>query len=386
MKAKELIEHQSFLQHQFQMGKDMEIENSPLEIRFFPFSSKEYLLLDNLPEDNSIAENQAFLYPVFQWKGSRPSSSAIFLMHGLNERSWSKYLSWAEYLCWQSGRPVVLFPIAFHINRSPMAWSNPRTLFPLLQRRWKEKGQDLSQSVANLVLSERLCKHPLRFYNSGRQTLMDLFQLIRQIKEGRHPLFKEGAKIDFFSYSIGALLTQIALMSGSRELLGNSNAFLFCGGSLFREVNGESKYIMDHSSCQALKDYYLHSEEWRQMKHSCDSDEFMQAFDAMIGTERLQSQRKDFFKKNRSRLKIIALRKDRVMPYTGIVHALGETSASVCARLEDFPFAYTHENPFPFRKCLGSGVADDTSEAMRENHCIASAFFGIFEQAAQFLS
>ena len=63
-------------------------------------------------------------------------------MHGLNERNWSKYLTWAEYLSSKTGKIVILFPIAFHINRSPVGWSNPRYLQSIFTKRKNEIGED----------------------------------------------------------------------------------------------------------------------------------------------------------------------------------------------------------------------------------------------------
>ena len=66
--------------------------------------------------DRFIRENTDFKYTVFAPKSNEKFSNAILLLHGLNERSWEKYLPWAEYLCKETGKPVILFPIAFHMT------------------------------------------------------------------------------------------------------------------------------------------------------------------------------------------------------------------------------------------------------------------------------
>ena len=78
-------------------------------------------------EDLSISENKSFSYPVFI-PSERDTSKVILLFHGLNERSWIKYLTWAYFLCQNTGSYVILFPISFHINRSPSSWVDPRVM------------------------------------------------------------------------------------------------------------------------------------------------------------------------------------------------------------------------------------------------------------------
>jgi hypothetical protein len=53
----------------------------------------------------------------------------------LYERSWLKYLAWALNLAELTGSYVILFPISFHINRSPATWKDPRTMIHLLKDR-----------------------------------------------------------------------------------------------------------------------------------------------------------------------------------------------------------------------------------------------------------
>ncbi len=77
-----------------------------------------------------ISENQSFSYPVFV-PGNVESKKVILLLHGLNERSWLKYLVWAYYLAENTDSYVILFPISFHINRSPASWKDPRAMIPL---------------------------------------------------------------------------------------------------------------------------------------------------------------------------------------------------------------------------------------------------------------
>ena len=78
-------------------------------------------------DDSAISENLSCSYPVFVPE-DKASRKVILLLHGLNERSWVKYLVWAYWLSQLTGSYVVLFPISFHINRSPSSWINPRLM------------------------------------------------------------------------------------------------------------------------------------------------------------------------------------------------------------------------------------------------------------------
>ena len=106
-----------------------------MEIRFMPFLSNfnydGYTCFDNsfTREDANIDENRKFYYPIFKPLSKRKFDKAILLLHGLNERSWDKYLCWAEFLCHYTQRPIVLFPLAFHVNRSQSGWLNIRNIF-----------------------------------------------------------------------------------------------------------------------------------------------------------------------------------------------------------------------------------------------------------------
>ena len=124
MQIEQFRQKQKELLTYFTTGKNSNPSESPLTIKNFQFYSEglaglSYDKDSNIDKDTSIKENKSFYYPVFIPYGSAKSKSFILLLHGLNERKWDKYLYWAEYLTLNTGKPVVLFPLAFHINRSP---------------------------------------------------------------------------------------------------------------------------------------------------------------------------------------------------------------------------------------------------------------------------
>jgi hypothetical protein len=359
----------------FQLGVDTHLVESDIDIRFYsfkslPLSAKDKTVIAN-PVDETINENLAFVYPVFVPHKIKKSDNAILLMHGLNERNWSKYLTWAEYLCEKTGKPVILFPIAFHMNRSPLTWSNPRALKPLMDFRRKLNGEDRSLSFANVALSERISEKPIRFYNSGRQSMFDLTQLFSEIKQGLHPLFAENTQIDIFSYSIGARLSQITVMTNPNNLFSDSKLFMFCGGGIFSSMLGESRSIMDKPAFARLLEYYMTDFETEATERSVH-DKGFESFFSMISPERNQTEREGFFKRLGNKVSGISLVKDHVIPYEGVVKALGTECAKKCIKLFDFNFQYTHENPFP----VGN---------VQEMANVDTSFTTIFSNAAQFL-
>lgn len=365
------------LDEQFKHPRNGRLTDSAIEVRFFTFKSQhEHSLRVDHPvqvSDQKIMENEAFDYPLFLPAGDRKFDQAILLLHGLNERSWSKYLPWAEALCDRTGKPVILFPIAFHMNRAPFSWSNPRSLANLLTFRRDAYKGDRTISFANIALSDRISQCPERFYLSGRQTWADLTALFEEIKSGRHPLFKAGTAIDIFAYSIGAFLSQVALMTNQRNLFSDSRLFLFCGGSIFRSMQGISRSILDRPAFELLQHYYVHvfGNEEAEPHPLWKRDKAFQSFFQMIMPQRLRVHRENFFAGIADRVRGIALAKDSVIPYHGIEEAMGEKTTRKNIQLLDYPFQYSHETPFPINT--------------KQPHLVDTAFTHLFYEAADFL-
>lgn len=358
----------------FRVGENCKIDKSGIEIKFFNFDScvnEDQEKISHMFTDININENFSFKYPVFMPSQNQQYDKAILLLHGLNERSWSKYLTWAEYLCSNSGKPVIMFPIAYHMNRGPIEWSNPRKMTENLSSRKERYCGDRSISYANIALSERLSEHPSRFYLSGRQTLLDLTRLFEEIKNGQHPLFKEGTDINIFAYSIGAFLSQVALMANNKDLFSSSRLFMFCGGSIFSSMFGVSRSILDKASFELLLDYYINifgnesSSIWKR-------DHIFSSFRKMITPDKYRDERVSIFDNLKERINGISLTKDIVIPYHGVKEAMGSNVTESAIKLKDFSFNYTHENPFP------NNEKDITS--------VDLAFDNVFSSAVSFLA
>lgn len=373
-----------YLNQLFSYERKMEIADSKLEIIPFRFTQtigageiesfqRELSEADFCPvPDNYIAENKSFTYTVFNPQGRTKSSQAIILLHGLNERTWEKYLTWAEYLVSVTGKPVILFPIAFHMNRTPRSWSDPRAASSWVVQRKQEVTDLCNSTFANVALSCRISKNPLRFYASGRESAYNLWQLVQDIKSGTHPLFKEDTEINLFAYSIGAFLSQVLLLANPGNLFSDSRLFMFCGGSIFSEMDGRARDIMDKEAFDRMEHYFTHSFIERVSVPATFKNDFLEhAFKAMIRPDVLKDFREGFFEKASDRIRAVSLKKDTVIPTTGISSALGGSACKILKEV-DFPFPYSHQVPFPIR-----GKVNPVE--------VNQAFASVFNQAASFL-
>ncbi len=326
-------------------------------------------LSDSVPDsfinkqDISVPENSSFSYPVFI-PADASSKRVILLLHGLNERSWVKYLVWAYFLAQNTGSYVIMFPISFHINRSPELWKDPRAMFRYLSERRTNYGEIKMSSIANIALSNRLTEDPMRFFNSGYQTAEDIVKLMEQIRAGRHKVVPGGSKVNIFAYSIGAFLAQIILMGNPENLFDETKLFMFCGGSVFSNMHGTSKLIMDGLAYDKVFNFYLDDFE-NEIKGKSQFFDFLSssrigmAFRSMIDFSRFRKFRETRLTALKEQIRSIGLAKDKVIPADGIVKTLNYNIAGSDERnlITDFPFPYTHENPFPvFNNSLSTQV------------------------------
>lgn len=301
--------------------------------------------------DSLIPENRSFSYPVFTPK-NRESDKVILLLHGLNERSWVKYLVWAYYLAENTGSYVILFPISFHINRSPSSWKDPRAMVPFLKDRNAALGDIDMSSFANIALSNRLTEDPGRFFKSGYQTTSDIVRLLTNIKNGEHEIIPKTQKFNIFAYSIGAFLAEIIMMGNPMNLFSESKLFIFCGGSVFSNMQGSSKLIMDSLAFNRVYNYYLYDFEKTLTGKSPLVDFLLStqvgmAFRAMIDLGRLKTFREHILRNLRDQIHSLSLLKDTVIPSNGIISTLSASDKKDMVDIWDFPYNYSHENPFP---------------------------------------
>jgi hypothetical protein len=326
-------------------GSDIVISN----IEFISETNPEGLVNN---EDLLISENKKFTYPVFI-PPYRESDKVVLLLHGLNERSWVKYLTWAYFISINTGSFVILFPISFHINRSPSSWIDPRTMTGSVKERISKWNNVQMSSYANIALSSRLSQDPMRFFHSGYQTAVDIIKLMEQIKGGNHLVIPAGSAVNIFAYSIGAFLAQILIMGNPGNLFSDSKLFMFCGGSVFSSMKGTSKLIMDSVAFNKIYNFYLEDFERvistkKSQYGRISESQLGMAFRAMIDFGRFRSFRNNLLEKLKDQIRSIALARDTVIPADGIVNTLVRSrKPDRNVMVWDFPYEYSHENPFP---------------------------------------
>ena len=336
---------------------------------------------NDIPLDSGERENQCFRYATFAPRQNKKFSKAIVLLHGLNERSWEKYLPWAYQLVMQTQKPVILFPIAHHINRSPQTWRSPRLMDQHSIFRKTTIPSIENSSFANAALSLRMDRHPEYFALSGIQTYFDIVKLASAIKAGHLEFFQNDCHIDFFAYSIGALLTETLLISNPAQLFSGSRAFFFCGGSTFDKINGCSRSIMDSQAFASLRNHTLNHPALLDKKIKIPEQQARllidgwQAFLAMSGIKKYVTHRENAFKCLINRIKAIGLKGDFIVPGHAIRDTFGKVCNNRCFEVDimDFPFEYSHEVPFPVHN-------------QRLSNKVNQSFHIVFSKAAQFLS
>jgi pimeloyl-ACP methyl ester carboxylesterase len=385
-----LIDHFQQLKALFTYDRKVNLENSPMEIHPFQFHQQfgddEICKIQQaMPpvefcpvSDDHIEENKRFIYTVFVPKGVKQFDHAILLLHGLNEHSWEKYLPWAEHLASKTGKAVILFPIAFHMNRTPESWYNPRAILPFVDSRRKQITGLTNSTFVNVALSSRLSENPIRFYISGRESIFNLWQLVKEIKNGQHPLFNENTSVNIFAYSIGAFLAQVLLLANPEQLVSDSKLFMFCGGTLFSRMNGNSRDIMDQESFGRLQDFFLNdfikgNKKMREFSPAHKEDFLEKAFKSMLSFAKYRDFRESFFEEAKNRIKAITLKQDTVIPTIGVREAIGAAGVNEIVEEWDFPYEYSHQIPFPMHDRIAPEV-------------VQQSFLNLFNRAAAFLA
>ena len=343
--------------------KEINIPDSGIKIYNIEFRSDSALNGFVNKNDTHIKENISFSYPIFS-PVDKNSDKVILLLHGLNERSWVKYLVWAFFLAESTGSYVILFPISFHINRSPELWRDPRAMSDFMQSRNSHLGKIDMSSFANIALSNRLTEDPMRFFYSGYQTMKDIVTLVNSIRIGRHPVIPCTSNFNIFAYSIGAFLAEIILLGNPENLLTKSRLFIFSGGSVFSNMRDTSKLIMDNQAFERIYNFYLNDFE-KSLKGQSPLVDFMMsnqvglAFRSMIDFGRLKTFRESVLKRLKGQIHSVTLKKDTIIPAAGVVKTLSSWNSKLQDSVEvwDFPYAYSHENPFPiFNSSLSQEV------------------------------
>ena len=329
--------------------------------------------------DIDVKENISFRYHVFSPIGTKKAEKIIFMFHGFNEKYWHKYLPWTKYIVDTTGKTIISFPIAFHMNRAPQEWSDTRLMYEVSNRR-KEIFPDIIHStLSNTAISTRLHTNPQRFIWSGMQTYYDVIQFMDEYKSGLHPFITPNAEVDVFAYSIGAFLAEILMMTNHKQYFDISKLVMFCGGSVFNRLSPVSKFIIDSQANVALYSYiiehidsYLKKDE--KLRHYlCGTPEGV-SFRSMLNYSVMSDLREERLRAIGNRLLAVALKQDTVAPPYEIVNTLQGKYRDIPIRVNifDLPYPYKHEDPFPALEKISDEVD--------------SGFKHVFDPIVKFLS
>jgi len=335
-------------------------------VHFLPNKTDDILLDHNLKSetgiihelldihDTDVKENISFRYHVFSPAGTKKAKKIVFMFHGFNEKYWHKYFPWAKYIADTTGKTVVLFPIAFHMNRAPQEWSNKRLMYDVSNRRKELFPNIIHSTMANAAISTRMHAKPQRFLWSGLQTYFDVIQLMDEFKSGQHPFIAPDAETDVFAYSIGAFLGEILMLTNHKNYFDKSKLVMFCGGPVFNRLSPVSKSILDSQANMAFYSYYVehlesHLKSDEKLKHYlCESSEGV-SFRCMLNYGVMSDYREKRLSAISDRLFAVSLKQDMVVPPYEIANTLQgkyrdiPTKVAIC----DLPYSYKHEDPFP---------------------------------------
>ncbi|ALJ04619.1 hypothetical protein APS56_05470 [Pseudalgibacter alginicilyticus] len=306
-------------------------------------------------KDISVEENRFFKYHIVKPTAAKNTKKVIFLFHGFNEKDWTKYIPWAKRICEGTASSIVLFPLAFHMQRAPKNWSSKREMYLLSEKRKKRYPNIVHSTLSNVAISMRLHAKPQRFIWSGLQSYYDVIQLIEECKEGKHLYIDKDFQFDIFAYSIGGFLAQILKLTNHNKYFSNSKVCLFCSGPIFNRLSPVSKFILDSETNVALYSFLVeHFDKFLQKDHLLNhyiKEDHLEGkvFYSMLDYQRNRDFREELLRKYENDFYAITLKKDTIIPSFEVINTLKGAYRDINIKVDELDFnrIYAHENPFP---------------------------------------
>lgn len=307
-------------------------------------------------KDFDIECNKNFDYYIVKRADVKTAEGSIIFFHGLNEKKWDKYLPWAYELAQNTRKVVILFPIAFHMNRAEPIWSNRKQMVEIANFRKRKYPENTNYSFVNAAISSRLEAHPQRIFWSGLQTYSDIIEVVRDIRSHKIKSISPETTLDLFGYSIGSFLSMIIKMADPEGLFTDSKLFCFCGGMTIDRMFPISKYIMDSQATIKMQSVFaeLLSSDFKsdtKLKHYQNEKIHPQEswFKMMLRYNYYQKEREARIRELQSQIKVYVLEKDEVAPPIEALNTVkgGYRNIDVEVEIQDFPYEYSHMIPFP---------------------------------------
>jgi hypothetical protein len=331
-------------------------------------------------KDFDIECNKRFTYYIMKRTDIETAKGCIFFFHGLNEKKWDKYLPWAYELAQRTQKAVILFPIAFHMDRAEPIWSDRHHMMEVIRFRRKKYPENMNFSYVNAAISSRLEAHPQRIFWSGLQTYSDITEVVKEIKNNKIKGISPEADLDLFGYSIGSFLSMIIKMADPNHYFTRSKVFCFCGGMTIDRMFPISKYIMDTQATIKMQSVFteLLSSDFKsdtRLKHYQNEELHPQEswFKKMLRYNYFQREREERIHEIQSQIKAYVLEKDSVAPPIEALNTLrgGYRNINVEVEIKDFPYEYSHMVPFP----LAHKHKKEVTEAFHQFVQSASNFY-----------
>lgn len=338
----------------------------------------------NLPsvdvKDYEIECNKKFDYYILKRADIEEADGSIIFFHGLNEKKWDKYLPWAYQLAQQTNKAIILFPIAFHMNRAEEIWSDRRAMAEVSKHRKKVFKDNTDCSFVNAAISSRLEAHPQRIFWSGFQTYSDVIAVVNDIRNKTIKSISKESTFDLFGYSIGSFLSMILKMADPEGIFKDSKLFCFCGGMTIDRMFPISKYIMDARAAIKMQTVFaeLLSSDFKsdvRLGHFQNQALHPQEswFKMMLRYNYFQKEREVRMRELQNQIKAYVLEKDEVAPPMEALNTLqgGYRNIKVDVEIQDFPFDYSHMVPFP----LTNKIKEEVTESFHHFIDSASQFY-----------
>lgn len=347
-------------------------------------NEKAYLVYDQPSidtKDFDIDCNKNFEYYILKRADVKTAKGSIIFFHGLNEKKWDKYLPWAYELAQRTHKAIILFPIAFHMNRADPIWSDRQHMTDIVNFRKERYPENTNYSFVNAAISSRLEAHPQRIFWSGLQTYSDMIEVIKDIKNNKINSISADASLDLFGYSIGSFLSMIIKMADPGGYFSQSRLFCFCGGMTIDRMFPISKYIMDAQSAIKVQSAFTELlisdfKTDKRLKHYQNEALHPQEswFKKMLRYNYFQKEREDRIRELQSHIKVYVLEQDHVAPPIEALNTLqgGYRDIDVEVEIKDFPFEYSHMVPFPLTHKNKKEVTTGFHEFIKS----ASDFYG----------
>jgi pimeloyl-ACP methyl ester carboxylesterase len=301
------------------------------------------------PADCDLQENLRFRYPLLRAipsaRAPAPARHLVVLLHGLNERSFTKYVPWAYQLWRTTGAAVALFPLSFHIGRVNPGWG--RDLEGYLRRR-RQVDRNENVHAFNCVISDRLDAHPERFFWGGLQSHGDVADLVRQVRAGEVAQVDPQARIDLVGYSAGGYLALALLLADEDGLFRDSRCVIFESGAALRSTSMSSRFIIDHACEVSLMKLYVRFTGRlanARLAHWLSHHELGRWFRAMCGEEAERPRLEARLRQLAPRLLGISNLRDEVIPAAAILNTLKGLHRDTGVRIQELSLG-VHEHPF----------------------------------------